>query len=195
MTELSPKGRKHITPSTVQTLLTMPSSISLFKYLRISRRLMVKSSWRLNGRLRSLSTRRRDMTATLVLCIIIHLVLCIIVLFIEKYKLVKGKLVHQSPYIVPRAFPNYSSNPKGKVYSSYCKYQLLKYKPWANNPNNAWDSEQPCDQTYIDAWHDFLTSREAALHVPNWEEKLHNAMKNAKKEQSEDTDMVENDTH
>ena len=42
MTELSPEGRKHITPSTVQTLLTMPSSISLFKYLRISRRLMVK---------------------------------------------------------------------------------------------------------------------------------------------------------
>ena len=49
MTKLSPEGRKHITPSTVQTLLTMPSSISLFKYLRISRRLMVKSSWRLNG--------------------------------------------------------------------------------------------------------------------------------------------------
>ena len=115
--------------------------------------------------------------------------------FIEKYKLVKGKLIHQSPYIVPRAFPNYSSNPKGKFYSSYCKYQLLKYKPWANNPNNAWDSEQPCDQTYIDAWHDFLTSPEAALHVPNWEQKLHNAMQNAKKEQSEDTDMVENETH
>ena len=61
---------KHITLSTIQTLLTMPSSISLFKYLRISRRLMVKSSWRLNGRLRSLSTRRRDMTATLVLCLV-----------------------------------------------------------------------------------------------------------------------------
>ena len=92
--------------------------------------------------------------------------------FIEKYRLVKGNLVNQSSLIVPRVFPNYSPNPKGKFSSLFCKYQLLKFKPWTNNPNNAWNSEEPCDQTYINAWHEYLSSPEAVLHVPNWEEKL-----------------------
>ena len=51
--------------------------------------------------------------------------------FITKYRLVKGKLVNQSSLIVPRVFPNCSPNPKGKFYSLFCKYQLLKYKPWS----------------------------------------------------------------
>lgn len=71
--------------------------------------------------------------------------------FVTKYRLVKGKLVNQSSLIVPRVFPNYSPNPKGKFYSLFYKYQLLKYKPWSNNPNNAWSSEEPSDQTYINA--------------------------------------------
>ena len=97
--------------------------------------------------------------------------------FITKYRLVKGKLGNQSSLIVPRVFPNYSPNPKGKFYSLFCKCQSLKYKPWSNNPNNAWNSEEPSDQTYIhvNAWHEYLSSPEAVLHVPNWEEKLHDA--------------------
>ena len=57
--------------------------------------------------------------------------------FIKKYRLVKDKLVNQSSLIVPRVFPHYSPNSKGKFYSLFCKYQLLKYKPGTNNPNNA----------------------------------------------------------
>ena len=49
--------------------------------------------------------------------------------FIEKYRLVKGKLVNQPSLIVSRVFPHYSPNPKGKFYSLFCKCQLLKYKP------------------------------------------------------------------
>lgn len=44
--------------------------------------------------------------------------------FIEKYRLVKGKLVNQSSLIVSRVFPHYSPNPKGKFYSLFCKCQL-----------------------------------------------------------------------
>ncbi|XP_068723547.1 ATP-dependent DNA helicase pif1-like [Montipora capricornis] len=114
--------------------------------------------------------------------------------FIEKYRLVKGKLVNQSSLIVPRVFPHYSPNPKGKFYSLLCKYQLLKYKPWTNNPNNAWNSEEPSDQTYINAWHEYLSSPEAVLHVPNWEEKLHDAMQNAKIDNTDNVAVVEDET-
>ena len=114
--------------------------------------------------------------------------------FITKYRLEKGKLVNQSSLIVPRVFPNYSPNPKGKFYSLFCKYQLLKYKPWSNNPNNAWNSEEPSDQTYINAWHEYLSSPEAVLHVPNWEEKLHDAFENAEIDNTDNISLVEDET-
>jgi hypothetical protein len=44
---------------------------------------------------------------------------------------------------------------RGKNYSLYCKYQLLKYKSWKNSINDAWGSENPEDNTYISAWKDF----------------------------------------
>ena len=47
--------------------------------------------------------------------------------FIERYRLVKGKLVNQSSLMVPRVFPHYSPNPESKFYSLFCKYQLLKF--------------------------------------------------------------------
>ena len=98
--------------------------------------------------------------------------------FVEKYKLMKGKLVNQSANIVPRIFPNYSPNPKGENYSLYCKYQLLKYKPWITCQNTAWNSKEPNEHTYISAWHNYLSSSSAKSHVPNWEQKLQNVMQN-----------------
>ena len=65
--------------------------------------------------------------------------------FVTQYKLVKNKIVPQSPNIIPRFFPSYSSNTKGLYYHLYCKYQLLKYKPWKNSQNDAWNYETPSD--------------------------------------------------
>ena len=87
--------------------------------------------------------------------------------FVAKFKIVKGKLVHQSQNIVPKTFPNYSPNPKGENYSFYCKYQLLKY-----------NTTEPNADIYIKAWHDFLCSPSTQLQVPNWEQKLQNVMQN-----------------
>ena len=98
--------------------------------------------------------------------------------FVAKFKIVKGKLVHQSQNIVPKIFPNYSPNPKGENYSLYCKYQLLKYKPWHTCQNNVWNSTEPNADIYIKAWHDFLCSPSAQIQVPNWEQKLQNVMQN-----------------
>ena len=47
-----------------------------------------------------------------------------------KYKLVNKKLTSQPQNTVPRVFPVFSSNPKGQNFGLYCKYQLLRYKPW-----------------------------------------------------------------
>ena len=98
--------------------------------------------------------------------------------FVANFKIVKGKLVHQSQNIVPKMFPNYSPDPKGENYSLCCKYQLLKYKPWHTCQNNVWNSTEPNADIYIKAWHDFLCSPSAQLQVPNWEQKLQNVMQN-----------------
>ena len=50
--------------------------------------------------------------------------------FISRYKVSKNKLEKQMQNMVPRIYPHYSSNPKGKHFGFYCKYQLLLYKPW-----------------------------------------------------------------
>lgn len=39
--------------------------------------------------------------------------------------------------------------PKGENYSLYCKYQLLKYKPWDMCQNNVWNSTEPNADLYI----------------------------------------------
>ena len=44
----------------------------------------------------------------------------------------KGKLgiAKRNSTVVIKTYPNYASNPKGPSYGLFCKYQLLKYKPW-----------------------------------------------------------------
>lgn len=76
--------------------------------------------------------------------------------------------------------------PKGENYSLYCKYQLLKYKPWDMCQNNVWNSTEPNAHLYIKACHDFLCCPSAQLQVPNWEQKLQNVMQNVELETDND---------
>ena len=62
--------------------------------------------------------------------------------FYAKYLFKSNKIenkieVRKTPVIV-RTVPNYSSNPEGLNYDKYCKFQLLKYKPWHNDVCSAW---------------------------------------------------------
>ena len=57
--------------------------------------------------------------------------------FVSKYKLVNNELKILPENVVPRIFPTYSPDPKGPNYGLYCKYQLLRYKPWTLTQNNA----------------------------------------------------------
>ena len=104
--------------------------------------------------------------------------------FATKYNIVKGKLVTRSAIVVPRIFPTYSPNPKGENYSMYCKYQLLKHKPWKNSVDDAWDNADADQETYVDQWHNFLKTSYAENHVPHWSEKIQNVLENL--EQSND---------
>ena len=55
----------------------------------------------------------------------------------------------------------------------HCKYQLLRYKPWTTNQNNAWDNEQsPTHNLYINCWKQFLQTPFAQNNVPDWHNKL-----------------------
>ena len=78
---------------------------------------------------------------------------------------------------MPRIFPNYSPNPSGDNYGLYCTYQLLKYKPWSGSQNDAWYSDSPDNDLFINAWHNFLHS---LLQKPMSQngKKIHNALEN-----------------
>ena len=60
--------------------------------------------------------------------------------FVSKYTLLKSDLVPRVNEVIIRTFPTYSSDPKGNNYGLYCKYQLLKFKPWRTSPQNAWNT-------------------------------------------------------
>jgi hypothetical protein len=56
--------------------------------------------------------------------------------FATTYKVVNNELTKLPENIIPRIFPTYSPNPKGPNVGLYCKYQLLRYKPWRTTQNN-----------------------------------------------------------
>jgi hypothetical protein len=53
--------------------------------------------------------------------------------FATRYKVINNKLTKLPDNVIPRIFPMYSPNPKGPNFGLYCKYQLLRYKPWRTN--------------------------------------------------------------
>ena len=92
--------------------------------------------------------------------------------FATKYKLVSGKLVTQPKNLIPRVFPTYSSSIKSPNFALYCKYQLLRYRPWKTTPQDAWGNKQENDELFISQWKTFLQSEYAQNYVPDWHDKL-----------------------
>ena len=91
--------------------------------------------------------------------------------FVSKYKLVNElKILPEN--VVPRIFPTYSPNPKGPNYDLYCKYKLLRYKPWTLAQNNAWGDQEPTDEVLIVKWKEFLQTPHGQTRVPEWFDKL-----------------------
>lgn len=74
--------------------------------------------------------------------------------------------------VIPKVFPTYSSNPRGANFALYCKYQLLRYKPWLRTQSNAWGDAEATSEVLINCWQDFLQTPYGQNHVPQWLQKL-----------------------
>ena len=59
------------------------------------------------------------------------------------------------PFIV-RTFRKVSSNPRGPDFVRYCKYQLIKFEPWVDDPSNAWDNVDENEEMFINSYYLFL---------------------------------------
>jgi hypothetical protein len=92
--------------------------------------------------------------------------------FATTYTVVNNELSKLPESVVPRIFPTYSPNPKGPNFGLYCKYQLLRYKPWSTTQNNAWGYLEPTDEILTNHWLEFLQTPYAQTHVPDWFDKL-----------------------
>ena len=54
----------------------------------------------------------------------------------------------------------------------YCKYQLLRYKPWKTTQNNAWGDQEPTNEILTNHWQEFLQTPYGQINVPDWFDKL-----------------------
>ena len=76
--------------------------------------------------------------------------------YVSQYTEVRGELTkRRNPHIV-RTFPKISPNPGGPDFGKYCKYQLIKFKPWVGEPSNAWNNEKETDEMFINTYNLFL---------------------------------------
>ena len=71
-----------------------------------------------------------------------------LVQFASAYHVTKRKLKHRKQEVITRTFPIFSPNPSGKDYGNYCKYALVKYKPWPREVNTAWDRLDDCHENH-----------------------------------------------
>lgn len=91
------------------------------------------------------------------------------------YYVTKGELKRRKQEVIIRTFPIFSPNPSGKNYGNYCKYALIKYKPWSGEVNTAWDGLDDRNENHIHCYHAFLSSESAAHYVPMLQQELEQA--------------------
>ena len=60
---------------------------------------------------------------------------------------------------------NISANPGGPDFGKYCKYQLIKFKPWEGQPSNAWNNEEESDDLFINTYDRFQLTDSAEEYV------------------------------
>ena len=115
--------------------------------------------------------------------------------FATSFKVHNEKLTRLPDNVVPHIFPTYSCNPKGPNLPLYCKYQLLRYKPWTVTQNNIWGDQEPSNDVFVCCWHEFLQTPYAQNNVPDWFDKLQAIVQNQEEPNVEldqlDTNMRE----
>ena len=92
--------------------------------------------------------------------------------FVSNYFVKNDALHKRHNAVIVCTVPSYNCNPKGHDYPLYCKYQLLKYKPWRQRQSNAWDDLEENSDTYVSYWDSFLESEQGQTLVPNWGQEI-----------------------
>ena len=105
-----------------------------------------------------------------------------------------GNFTELPANVVPKIFPTYSSNPKGPNFALYCKYQLLRYKPWKLTQDNAWDDQEASDDILVTCWHEFLQTPYAEANVPDWFDKLQDVIQNQEEPDNQPVELDSSNT-
>ena len=95
--------------------------------------------------------------------------------FVSNYSVVNNELKKRKSPVIVRTVPSFSAYPNSKNYGSFCKYQLIKYKPWHTKPSNAWGNQEETDMTFTAHWHTFLETEIGKILVPNWHREIQNS--------------------
>jgi len=95
-----------------------------------------------------------------------------LVQFASKYSIHNVELTERTHPVIVKTFPNFSSDPKGRNYACYCKYQLIKYKPWHRTPDTLWGSQPTSCESFIRTYYEFLNSTDANQVITNCEIEL-----------------------
>jgi hypothetical protein len=75
---------------------------------------------------------------------------------VSQYTKVRGELTKRANPCIVRTFPKFYANLAGPDFGKYCKYQLIKFKPWEGQPSNAWNNEDESDEMFINTYGFFL---------------------------------------
>lgn len=112
--------------------------------------------------------------------------------FVKKFRYFPERDVIESRVndVFVTCFPTGKDNVKHKEgFNDYCKYQLMKFKPWKEDHSELWDNEESsCVQKY----HEFLSSNLGQQKVVNHSSEkvlLENAMNEYEDEDDEDDDV------
>ena len=78
--------------------------------------------------------------------------------YVSQYNRVRTGIRKRAVPFIVRIFPKVSSNPHGPDFGRYCKYQLIKFKPWVDDPSNAWDNVDEREEMFINSYYLFLNT-------------------------------------
>ena len=113
--------------------------------------------------------------------------------FCSQYHVYQNKLRKRQKEVIIRSYPSYSSDPEGRNYAQYCKYQLIKYKPWQTETCNAWDNLSDTDENYITCYHNFVMNHNAQRYLPQIAEELENIEIYLHQQQTQNNDTSDNE--
>ena len=95
-----------------------------------------------------------------------------LVQFVTNFKVKSNKIEKQCDNVIPKFFPEYTSNVNGKNFHLYCKYQLIKYKPWTINLASAWEYSDETEENFVSNWFEFLSTPYGRSNFSSWKEEL-----------------------